>query len=61
MKDVAEMTVRDLWDNGYAVVIFTPDELSGSDPDQVAEIMTERGWDAINTLRSPHWRNHDLP
>lgn len=50
MKDVAEMTVRELWDSGYAVALFTPEELSGADPDQVAEIMIERGWNAIDTL-----------
>ena len=44
------MTVRELWNNGYAVAIFNPEELRGADPDEVAEIMVERGWAAIDTL-----------
>ena len=50
MKDVAAMTVRELRDSGYSVVIFTPDELRGAEPDEVADIMVERGWNAIETL-----------
>lgn len=50
MKDIATMTVRELWNSGYAVAIFSPEELSGADADQVAEIMVERGWNAIDTL-----------
>lgn len=52
MKELAEMTVRELWNSGYAVAVFSPEELSGADPDQVAEIMVERGWNAIDTLGS---------
>ena len=52
MKDVAQMTVRELWNAGYAVAIFTPEELCGADPDEVAEIMVERGSNAIDTLGS---------
>lgn len=50
MKDVAAMTVQELWDGGYSVAIFTPDELSGANPEHVSEIMIERGWNAIDTL-----------
>jgi hypothetical protein len=50
MKDVAAMTVQELRDGGYSVAIFTPDELRGAEPDEVADIMIERGWNAIDTL-----------
>jgi hypothetical protein len=50
MKDVAAMTVSELRDSGYAVAVFTPDELRGAEPDEVADIMVERGWNAIDTL-----------
>jgi len=50
MKDVGKMTAQELWDGGYSVAIFTPDELRGASPDQVSEIMIERGWNAIDTL-----------
>lgn len=49
-KDIALMTVRELWDEGYAVAVFNPEELRGANPDEVAEIMIERGWNAIDTL-----------
>lgn len=36
---------------GYAVVIFTPDELDGAPPGIVESVMTLLGWDAISDLR----------
>lgn len=48
--NVENMTVRQLWDKGYAVAIFTPEELRGADAGEVADIMVERGWNAIDTL-----------
>ena len=44
----AILTLRDA---GYAVSVFTPDELEGADPSKVEYIMVERGWDAIDTLK----------
>jgi hypothetical protein len=42
--------LRVLWDAGYAVAAFTPEELRGADPDRVADLMCEHGWYAIDSL-----------
>ena len=39
--------VRKLTDAGYAVVVFTEDELDGLDPTDVESVMTQAGWDFI--------------
>lgn len=43
--------LRELHEAGYAVCIFTPDELDGASPRLVADIMCERGWEAIEFLK----------
>ena len=35
---------------GYAVVIFTPEELRGANPHHVQDRLVELGWDVIDTL-----------
>lgn len=40
-----------LRDRGCAVTVFLPEELAGASADQVEDLMCERGWDAIETLR----------
>jgi hypothetical protein len=35
---------------GYAVVIFTPEELRGANPDHVQDRLVELGWDVINDI-----------
>jgi len=42
--------LRALSARGYAVVIWTPDELRGADPEQIEQLMIERGAVAIDTL-----------
>jgi len=42
--------VQELKDRGYALALWTPDELKGADPDHVAEIMIERGQNEIHGL-----------
>lgn len=34
-------------DAGYAVMVFSPQELRGADPEWVEECMISRGWDVI--------------
>lgn len=36
--------IGELRDSGYAVVIFTPDELGDADPENLEDILVERGW-----------------
>ena len=40
-------TLRDL---GCAVIVFIPEELNGADPEQVEDILIEKGWDVIDSL-----------
>ena len=56
LKDAISM----LRGEGYAVVIFTPDELDGAPPGIVESVMTVRGWDAISDLR-PASKIRSLP
>jgi hypothetical protein len=42
--------LRALSSRGYAVVVWTPDELRGANPDLIKDLMIERGADAIDTL-----------
>jgi len=35
---------------GYAVVIFTPEELRGANPEHVQDRLVELGWDVINDI-----------
>lgn len=37
--------------NGFAVVIFTPEELCGAEPDFIEERLIELGWDIINSVK----------
>jgi hypothetical protein len=37
-----------LRDEGYAVCIFTPEEMPNSNPEDVEEAMCMSGWDQIN-------------
>ncbi len=40
--------LRSLRERGYAVVLFSPEELGDTEPDQVEDYLIERGWDAID-------------
>jgi hypothetical protein len=35
---------------GYAVVIFTPEELRGANPEHVQDRLVELGWEVINDV-----------
>ena len=47
MKSMYECTVNELRESGYAVVLFTPSELNGADPEKVEDSLTETAWDII--------------
>ena len=40
-----------LRDKGYAVVIFSPEELGSAPPEDVEDRLIELGWDAISMAR----------
>lgn len=41
-------TIQSLRDRGYAICIFSPDELRGANPQDVEGDMCVRGWDSID-------------
>ena len=47
-KSMHECTIEELREAGYAVVIFTPEELDGADPDKVEDNLVSTGFDIIS-------------
>ena len=47
MKTIDECSIDQLRFDGYAVVVFTPSELDGADPDKVENKLFEAGWKII--------------
>lgn len=43
-------TVELLRSTGYCVVVISPEELAGADPDKVADRLVELSWDVIGCL-----------
>lgn len=50
MKTMYECSIDELRDAGYAIVIFTPSELNGADPDLVERNLVEQGTEIISIL-----------
>ena len=44
-------TVGELRSNGYAVIIWTPEELGDCPVDEIEDISVERGWEVINNYQ----------
>lgn len=44
-------TIKELQDEGYAIVLFNPDELSGADSVRVEDRLIELGWEVIHDLK----------
>ena len=51
MTDEQQRIMRQLHNEGYAVVVWTADELKGADPEHVQDRLIELGWDVIDTLQ----------
>jgi Lhr-like helicase len=45
-----ERTIESLIDNGYAVVLITPEELGKASPSKVEDRLIELSWDIIEVL-----------
>ena len=43
--------ILELRDSGYAVIVWTPDELRTADPGAVEDRSIELGWDVIECLQ----------
>jgi len=48
MKTMYECSIDQLRDEGYAVVIFTPEELNGVNPNEVENSLVEAGLEIIS-------------
>ena len=46
----ATQALKNLREAGYAVTVFSPEELAGVDPSAVEDMMVERGWLTIENL-----------
>ena len=51
-----DMTVRELRHEGYAVIIWTPEELSDCPINVLEDLSIERGWEVIEQLKE---NNHE--
>jgi hypothetical protein len=51
MNELELAALRALSSRGYAIVVWTPEELHGADAEQVEQLMIERGANAIEALR----------
>jgi hypothetical protein len=49
MTRVQAEAIRKLRDLGYAISIFTPDEVGEASTDKLEDLMVDRGWDFINS------------
>ena len=54
---MTEKSTRQLREEGFAVVIFDPEELNGASPKHVEAALVEYGWDAISALRGLNYEN----
>lgn len=44
-------TIRELKEEGYAIILFNPEELEGADSDRVEDRLIELGWEVIHDLK----------
>ena len=47
----SNMTVRELREEGYAVIIWTPEELGDCPINVLEDLSIERGWEVIEQLK----------
>ena len=65
MADETKVKITDAhWDavwqmraEGYAIVVFTPNDLKGAPQDELEERLFEVGWKVIEREKDPYW--HD--
>jgi hypothetical protein len=46
-----DMTVRELRDKGYAVIIWTPEEIENTPINVLVNLSAKRGWEVIEQLK----------
>jgi len=57
--DHIQNALQELTDKGFAVVIFTPNELQGVSPDYVENTIIEAGSDTIYYQKDPNIPDYD--
>jgi predicted CoA-binding protein len=50
-SNMLNKTIKELKDEGYAVVLFNPEELEGAESDRVEDRLIELGWEVIFDLK----------
>jgi hypothetical protein len=50
-QEQIDQTLFALKDMGYAVVVFSPEELDGAEADRIEDRLIELGWDIISDLK----------
>ena len=53
----SNMTVRELRDKGYAVIIWTPEEIENTPINVLEDLSIERGWEVIEQLKESNDEN----
>lgn len=53
MNASQQQVINDLCNDGYAVIIWTPEELGNADPRKVEDRSIELTWDVIDALGGP--------
>ena len=53
MNEEQLKAIRQLWNEGYAVIIWTPEEIGEANPRRVEDRSIELGWDIISDLGGP--------
>ena len=53
MTPAQTKTIEELQSEGYAVIIWTPEELGEANPRRVEDRSVELGWDIISDLGGP--------
>ena len=52
IKREIRQRIIDQWrDEGFAVIVWSPEELQGASPDRVQDRSIELGWDIIDDLK----------
>jgi len=49
--DFRNKTIQQLREEGYAIILWTPEELEGVAPKHVEDRSVELGWEIIETLK----------
>lgn len=52
MTDKQREALRELRDSGYAVIVWTPEELGNADVNRVQDRLIELGFEVISDLQS---------